>query len=40
MAETLIFGLYQEPQGDILVFLTGREEIDVCLQELADRLLE
>lgn len=28
----------QEPQGDILVFLTGREEIDTCLQELADRI--
>ncbi|CED83397.1 pre-mrna splicing factor [Phaffia rhodozyma] len=27
-----------EPQGDILVFLTGREEIDTCLQELADRI--
>lgn len=28
----------QEPKGDILVFLTGREEIDRCLQEIADRL--
>lgn len=28
----------REPKGDILVFLTGREEIDRCLQEIADRL--
>lgn len=25
--------------GDILVFLTGREEIDTCLQALADRMI-
>jgi ATP-dependent RNA helicase DDX35 len=29
-----------ESQGDILVFLTGREEIDRCLQTIADRLLD
>lgn len=29
-----------EGQGDILVFLTGREEIDRCLQTIADRLLD
>ncbi|ODN84690.1 hypothetical protein L202_00583 [Cryptococcus amylolentus CBS 6039] len=28
----------KEPAGDILVFLTGREEIDQVLQEVADRL--
>jgi hypothetical protein len=28
----------REPKGNILVFLTGREEIDRCLQEIADRL--
>ena len=26
-----------EPEGDILVFLTGREEIDIALQLIADR---
>lgn len=30
----------QEPQGDILAFLTGREEIDRCLQALADRQIK
>ena len=30
---------FSEPAGDILVFLTGREEIDRCLQALADRQL-
>ena len=30
----------QEPQGDILVFLTGRDEIDACMQALADRQVE
>ncbi|PWN54139.1 P-loop containing nucleoside triphosphate hydrolase protein [Violaceomyces palustris] len=30
----------KEPQGAILVFLTGREEIDSCLQSLADRGLD
>lgn len=29
-----------EAAGDILVFLTGRDEIDRCLQSLADRLLD
>lgn len=29
-----------EQRGDILVFLTGREEIERCLQMLADRTLE
>lgn len=29
-----------QSQGDILVFLTGREEIDVCMQAVADRLLQ
>lgn len=28
----------QQGPGDILVFLTGREEIDRCLQELSDML--
>ncbi|GAA5965435.1 hypothetical protein JCM21900_001889 [Sporobolomyces salmonicolor] len=28
----------QQPPGDILVFLTGREEIDRCLQHIADGL--
>lgn len=27
----------QEPAGDVLVFLTGREEIDQALQQVADR---
>ncbi|KAL9940035.1 hypothetical protein V8E36_000740 [Tilletia maclaganii] len=29
----------KEPQGDVLVFLTGREEIDECCQILADEAL-
>jgi ATP-dependent RNA helicase DDX35 len=29
-----------EPDGDILVFLTGREEIDKAVQAVADRLLD
>ncbi|WFD32878.1 RNA helicase [Malassezia sp. CBS 17886] len=29
--------MLQEPRGDILVFLTGQEEIDYVLQALADR---
>jgi ATP-dependent RNA helicase DDX35 len=29
----------QYPAGDILVFLTGREEIDRCLQQLADNMV-
>lgn len=28
----------QQPPGDILVFLTGREEIDRCLQQIADNM--
>lgn len=31
---------FSEPAGDILVFLTGREEIDRCLQALADRQMD
>jgi len=27
----------QEPAGDVLVFLTGRDEIDQALQQVADR---
>jgi len=27
----------QEPEGDILIFLTGREEIETAIQEIADR---
>lgn len=34
----LAYGVMQQPSGDILVFLTGREEIDRCLQELADNI--
>ncbi len=29
---------HQEPPGDILVFLTGREEIDQVLQQVSDRI--
>lgn len=33
-----VFNIHlKEPAGDILVFLTGREEIDTVLQEVADR---
>lgn len=28
----------QEPAGDVLVFLTGREEIDSAIQDVADRM--
>lgn len=28
----------QGGQGDILVFLPGREDIEMCLEELAERL--
>lgn len=28
----------QEPEGDVLIFLTGREEIDACISSIADRL--
>lgn len=27
----------QEPAGDVLVFLTGRDEIDNAIQQVADR---
>lgn len=29
---------WQQPPGDILVFLTGREEIDQCAAEIAERV--
>lgn len=29
----------QESEGDILIFLTGREEIDTAIQEIADRAI-
>lgn len=29
-----------EPNGDILVFLAGRKEIDICIQKLSDRLYD
>ncbi|KAL0260662.1 hypothetical protein SLS55_004352 [Diplodia seriata] len=29
----------QEPEGDILIFLTGREEIDTALEMIADRAM-
>lgn len=33
-----VFNIHmKEPNGDILVFLTGREEIDNVLQQVADR---
>lgn len=35
---TLTSPILQQPPGDILVFLTGREEIDRCLQALADNM--
>lgn len=28
----------KEPAGDVLVFLTGRDEIDGAIQQLADRM--
>ena len=28
----------RDPAGDVLVFLTGRDEIDQALQQVADRL--
>lgn len=38
-AAVLICGIAtQEPAGDVLVFMTGREEIDETLQEIADRI--
>lgn len=37
-AVNTVFNIHmKEPAGDILVFLTGREEIDSVLQEVADR---
>jgi ATP-dependent RNA helicase DDX35 len=36
-----VFNIHlKEPVGDILVFLTGREEIDTVLQQVADRAQE
>ncbi|KAB5596396.1 ATP-dependent RNA helicase [Ceratobasidium theobromae] len=36
-AVRVVWGLHMQPgQGDILVFLTGREEIDRCLSELSE----
>jgi ATP-dependent RNA helicase DDX35 len=33
-----VFNIHmKEPNGDVLVFLTGREEIDNVLQQVADR---
>jgi HrpA-like RNA helicase len=29
---------HQQTPGDILIFLTGREEIDRCLEELSELL--
>ena len=34
----LIHSGLQQPRGDILVFLTGREEIDTCAEELAEKI--
>ncbi|OLN95391.1 putative ATP-dependent RNA helicase DHX35, partial [Colletotrichum chlorophyti] len=40
-AISTVFDIHsQEAQGDILVFLTGREEIDYAMQAVADRLLD
>ncbi|KAI1460772.1 P-loop containing nucleoside triphosphate hydrolase protein [Annulohypoxylon moriforme] len=37
-AISTVFDIHtQEPQGDILVFLTGREEIDTAVQAVAER---
>lgn len=34
-----VFNIHlKEPAGDILVFLTGREEIDGAIQQVADRV--
>jgi len=37
-AETVVSIHRQHGRGDILVFLTGREEIDRCLEELMDAI--
>ena len=38
LAVKTVFDIHaSEPEGDILVFLTGREEIDNALQKIADR---
>ncbi|GJC82372.1 putative ATP-dependent RNA helicase DHX35 [Colletotrichum liriopes] len=40
-AISTVFDIHtQESEGDILVFLTGREEIDYAIQAVADRLLD
>jgi ATP-dependent RNA helicase DDX35 len=40
-AVNTVFNIHmKEPAGDILVFLTGREEIDTVLQQVADRAQE
>ncbi|KAK2010321.1 helicase associated domain-containing protein [Colletotrichum eremochloae] len=40
-AISTVFDIHaQEAEGDILVFLTGREEIDYAIQAVADRLLD
>ncbi|KAM0792469.1 hypothetical protein ACM66B_005144 [Microbotryomycetes sp. NB124-2] len=39
VVETIFDIHLKYPPGDILVFLTGREEIDRCLQEIADNML-
>ncbi|GKT49401.1 putative ATP-dependent RNA helicase [Colletotrichum spaethianum] len=40
-AISTVFDIHaQESEGDILVFLTGREEIDYAVQAVADRLLD
>ncbi|KAM0754168.1 P-loop containing nucleoside triphosphate hydrolase protein [Meredithblackwellia eburnea MCA 4105] len=42
LVQTVVETVYsihlQHPPGDVLVFLTGREEIDRCLQSLADNM--
>ena len=40
-AVSTVFDIHtKEPNGDILVFLTGREEIDAAVQAVADRSLQ
>lgn len=36
-ADTVLKLHVHQPLGDVLVFMTGREEIDACAQEIADR---
>lgn len=38
MEKTSLILTTQQPAGDILVFLTGREEIDRCLQQISDNM--